>query len=158
LPSASARGGCAILLGDDPEALARDLQDRFPRAPLVGSDADFEQVAAKVVGFVEAPRLGLDPPLDIRGRAFQHRVWQALLAIPPGSTVTYTDIAQRIGVPRAVRAIAVACAANVLAVAIPCHRVVRINGGLAGYRWGVARKRALLDREAQQSALPGNRR
>lgn len=158
LVAASARGVCAILLGDDPHALARDLQDRFPRADLVGGDADFEQVVAKVVGFVEAPRLGLDLPLDIRGTAFQQRVWQALLAIPPGSTVTYTDLAQRIGAPRAVRAVAGACAANVLAVAIPCHRVVRIGGDLSGYRWGVERKRALLDREAQQSASPGNRR
>jgi AraC family transcriptional regulator of adaptative response/methylated-DNA-[protein]-cysteine methyltransferase len=158
LVAASARGVCAILLGDDPHALARDLQDRFPRADLVGGDADFERVVAKVVGFVEAPRLGLDLPLDIRGTAFQQRVWQALLAIPPGSTVTYTDLAQRIGAPRAVRAVAGACAANLLAVAIPCHRVVRIGGDLSGYRWGVERKRALLDREAQQSASPGNRR
>lgn len=158
LVAASARGVCAILLADDPDTLIRDLQDRFPRAALVGGDADFEQVVARVVGFVEAPRLGLDLPLDIRGTAFQQRVWQALLAIAPGSTVTYTDIAERIGVPQAVRAVAGACAANALAVAIPCHRVVRIDGGLAGYRWGVARKRALLDREAQQSALPGNRR
>ena len=149
LVAASARGVCAILLGDDPHALARDLQDRYPRAHLVGGDADFEQVVAKVVGFVEAPRLGLDLPLDIRGTAFQQRVWQALLAIPPGSTVTYTDLAQRIGAPRAVRAVAGACAANLLAVAIPCHRVVRIGGDLSGYRWGVERKRALLDREAQ---------
>jgi AraC family transcriptional regulator of adaptative response/methylated-DNA-[protein]-cysteine methyltransferase len=158
LVAASARGVCAILLGDDPHVLARDLQDRFPRADLVGGDADFEQVVAKVVGFVEAPRLGLDLPLDIRGTAFQQRVWQALLAIPPGSTVTYTDLAQRIGAPRAVRAVAGACAANLLAVAIPCHRVVRIGGDLSGYRWGVERKRALLDREAQQAASPGNRR
>jgi AraC family transcriptional regulator of adaptative response/methylated-DNA-[protein]-cysteine methyltransferase len=158
LVAASARGVCAILLGDDPHVLARDLQDRFPRADLVGGDADFEQVVAKVVGFVEAPRLGLDLPLDIRGTAFQQRVWQALLAIPPGSTVTYTNLAQRIGAPRAVRAVAGACAANLLAVAIPCHRVVRIGGDLSGYRWGVERKRALLDREAQQAASPGNRR
>ena len=156
--AASARGVCAILLGNDPEALIRDLQDRFPRAELVGGDADFEQVVATVVGFVEAPCLGLDLPLDIRGTAFQHRVWRALLAIPPGSTVTYIDLAQRICAPQAVRAVAGACAANVPAVAIPCHRVVRIDGGLAGYRWGMARKRALLDREAQQSALPGDRR
>jgi len=158
LVAASARGVCAILLGDDPDALARDLQDRFPRAALVGGDADFEQLVARVVGFVEAPRLGLDLPLDIRGTAFQQRAWKALLAIPPGSTVTYTDIAQCIGAPQAVGPVAGACAANTLAVAIPCHRVVRIDGGLAGYRWGVARKRALHGREAQQSALPGKRR
>lgn len=158
LVAASARGVCAIFLGDDPDALIGDLQDRFPRAALVGGDADFEQVVAEVVGFVEAPRLGLDLPLDIRGTAFQQRVWQALLAIPPGSSVSYTDLAQRIGAPQAVRAVASACAANALAVAIPCHRVVRIDGGLAGYRWGVARKRALLDQEAQQSASAGKRR
>ena len=156
LVAASARGVCAISMGDDPDALARDLQDRFPRAALVGGDADFEQLVARVVGFVEAPRLGLDLPLDVRGTAFQQRVWQALLAIPPGGTVTYTDIAQRIGAPQAVRAVAGACAANVLAVAIPCHRVVRIGGGLSGYRWGVERKRALLDREAQQCARPSD--
>lgn len=158
LVAASARGVCAIFMGDDPDALARDLQDRFPRASLVGGDADFEQLVARVVGFVEAPQRGLDLPLDVRGTAFQQRVWQALLAIPPGSTVTYTDIAQRIGAPQAVRAVAGACAANVLAVAIPCHRVVRIGGGLSGYRWGVERKRALLDREAQQRTQPGNQR
>ncbi|WP_372715808.1 bifunctional DNA-binding transcriptional regulator/O6-methylguanine-DNA methyltransferase Ada [Immundisolibacter sp.] len=147
LVAASERGVCAILLGDDPEALARDLQDRFPRADLVGGDEDFEQLVARVVGFVEAPRLGLDLPLDVRGTAFQQRVWQALGQIPAGKTVTYTDIARRIGAPNAVRAVAGACAANPLAVAIPCHRVVSLNGGLSGYRWGVERKRALLDRE-----------
>ncbi len=156
LVAASARGVCAILLGDDPDALTRDLQDRFPRAALVGGDADFEQVVAKVVGFVEAPRLGLDLPLDIRGTAFQQRVWQALQKIPPGTTASYTDIARHIGAPKAARAVALACAANALAVAIPCHRVVRTDGGLSGYRWGVERKRALLDREAQQCARPGD--
>jgi len=156
LVAASARGVCAIFLGDDPDALVRDLQERFPRAALVGGDADFERLVARVVGFVEAPRLGLDLPLDVRGTAFQQRVWQALLTIPPGSTATYTDLARRIGAPRAVRAVAGACAANALAVAIPCHRVVRIGGELSGYRWGVERKRALLDREAGQSAPPGD--
>ena len=151
--AASKRGVCAILLGDDPNALARDLQNRFPRATLVGSDAEFEQLVAKVVGFVEAPRIGLDLPLDVQGTAFQQRVWQALQEIPAGETVSYTDVAQRIGAPKAVRAVAGACAANVLAVAIPCHRVVRIDGGLSGYRWGVERKRALLDREAQQACV-----
>lgn len=149
LVAASKRGVCAILMGDDPDALARDLQDRFPRANLVGSDAEFEQLVAKVVGFVEAPGIGLVLPLDVRGTAFQQRVWQALQEIPAGETVSYTDVAQRIGAPRAVRAVAGACAANALAVAIPCHRVVRIDGGLSGYRWGVERKHALLDREAQ---------
>jgi AraC family transcriptional regulator of adaptative response/methylated-DNA-[protein]-cysteine methyltransferase len=141
------RGVCAILLGDDPEALVRDLQDRFPRAELVGGDDAFEHLVATVVGFVEAPRLGLDLPLDVRGTAFQRRVWEALRTIPAGHRATYTEIAARIGAPGAVRAVAGACAANPLAVAIPCHRVVRSDGGLAGYRWGVERKRALLERE-----------
>ena len=148
LVAASARGICAITLGDDPDALVRDLQDRFPRAELVGGDAAFEGIVAKVVGFVEAPRLGLDLPLDVRGTAFQQRVWQALRTIPVGATASYTEIAQRIGAPQSVRAVASACAANAIAVAIPCHRVVRTDGALSGYRWGVARKRALLDREA----------
>jgi AraC family transcriptional regulator, regulatory protein of adaptative response / methylated-DNA-[protein]-cysteine methyltransferase len=143
-------GLCAILLGDDPDALARELQDRFPRARLVGGDAGFEQWVARVVGFVEAPDIGLDLPLDIRGTAFQQRVWQALQAVPPGETVSYAEIARRIGAPAATRAVAQACGANTLAVAIPCHRVVRRDGGISGYRWGVERKRALLAREAQR--------
>jgi len=149
LVAASGRGVCAILIGDDPDALARDLQDRFPRAALIGGDAAFEQLVAKVVGFVEAPGIGLDLPLDIRGTAFQQRVWQALREIPAGRTASYTEIARRIGAPKSVRAVAGACAANALAVAIPCHRVVRHDGGLSGYRWGVERKRALLEREAK---------
>jgi AraC family transcriptional regulator, regulatory protein of adaptative response / methylated-DNA-[protein]-cysteine methyltransferase len=142
-------GVCAILLGDDPDALARELQDRFPRATLVGADPEFEELVSKVVGFVEAPGLGLDLPLDVRGTAFQRRVWQALQEIPAGATVSYTEIARRIGAPKSVRAVAQACGANALAVAIPCHRVVRNDGGLSGYRWGVERKRTLLQREAQ---------
>lgn len=149
LVAATPRGVCAILMGDDAEALARDLQDRFPQANLVGGDASFEATVAAVVGFVEAPHLGLQLPLDIRGTAFQQRVWQALREIPPGQTLSYTEVAQRIGTPKAVRAVASACAANALAVAIPCHRVVRSDGGLSGYRWGVERKRALLLREAK---------
>jgi len=149
LVAQSERGVCAILFGDDPDALARDLQDRFPRANLIGGDHAFEQLVALVVGFVEAPALGLDLPLDVRGTAFQQRVWQALLEIPAGVTASYSEIARRIGSPNAVRAVAGACAANMLAVAIPCHRVVRNDGGLSGYRWGVERKRALLAREAQ---------
>ena len=148
LVAASERGVCAILLGDDPAALARDLQDRFPRAVLIGGDSEFEQQVARVVSMVEAPRVGLDLPLDIRGTAFQQRVWQALREIPIGTTQSYSDVARRIGAPTAVRAVAQACAANALAVAIPCHRVVRNDGGLSGYRWGVERKRALLDRES----------
>jgi AraC family transcriptional regulator of adaptative response/methylated-DNA-[protein]-cysteine methyltransferase len=148
LVAATAKGVCAILLGDDPEALVRELQDRFPTAELLGGDTDFEQLVAQVVGFVEAPALGLDLPLDMQGTVFQQRVWQALRAIPSGATASYTDIAERIGAPQAVRAVAQACAANAIAVAIPCHRVVRRDGTLSGYRWGVERKRALLDREA----------
>ena len=149
LVAKSDRGICAILLGDDPDELARDLQDRFPRANLIGGDDQFEQLVARVVGFVEAPGIGLDLPLDVRGTAFQQRVWQALREIPAGVTASYTDIANRIGSPNAVRAVAQACAANALAVAIPCHRVVRNDGGLSGYRWGVERKRALLEKEAR---------
>ena len=148
LVAASDKGVCAILLGDDPAALVRDLQDRFPKARLIGGDTGFEQLVAKVVGFVERPALGLDLPLDVQGTAFQQRVWQALRAIPAGATTTYRDIARRVGAPKAGRAVAQACAANALAVAIPCHRVVRTDGALSGYRWGVQRKRALLDREA----------
>jgi AraC family transcriptional regulator, regulatory protein of adaptative response / methylated-DNA-[protein]-cysteine methyltransferase len=148
LVARSERGVCAILLGDDPDALARELQDRFPRATLIGGDAGFEELVSRVVGFVEAPGLGLDLPLDVRGTAFQQRVWQALREIPPGRTVTYGEIASRLGMPSAARAVAGACAANPLAVAIPCHRVIRNDGGLSGYRWGVERKRALLRREA----------
>jgi AraC family transcriptional regulator of adaptative response/methylated-DNA-[protein]-cysteine methyltransferase len=142
------RGVCAILLGDDPDQLARDLQDRFPHADLIGGDAGFEGLVAKVVGFVEAPKLGLDLPLDVQGTAFQQRVWQALREIPAGATASYAEVANRIGAPKSVRAVAQACGANPLAVAIPCHRVVRTDGGLSGYRWGVERKRALLEREA----------
>jgi AraC family transcriptional regulator, regulatory protein of adaptative response / methylated-DNA-[protein]-cysteine methyltransferase len=148
LVAATDKGVCAILLGDDPDALVRDLQDRFPKARLIGGDADFEQLVAKVVGFIEAPALGLDLPLDVRGTAFQQRVWQALRAIPSGATASYTEIAERIGAPQAVRAVAQACASNALAIAIPCHRVVRKDGALAGYHWGIERKRALLEREA----------
>jgi AraC family transcriptional regulator of adaptative response/methylated-DNA-[protein]-cysteine methyltransferase len=148
LVARSDKGVCAILLGDDPDALARDLQDRFPRARLIGGDEGFEALVAQVVGFVETPRVGLDLPLDVRGTAFQQRVWQALRDIPAGTTATYLDVAKAIGSPKAVRAVAGACAANAIAVAIPCHRVVRNDGSLSGYRWGVERKAALIAREA----------
>jgi AraC family transcriptional regulator, regulatory protein of adaptative response / methylated-DNA-[protein]-cysteine methyltransferase len=141
------RGICAIFLGDEPDALARNLQDRFPAADLIGGEAGFEQHIASVIGFVEAPALGLDLPLDIRGTIFQQRVWVALREIPLGETRSYTQIAERIGAPKAVRAVAQACGANPLAVVIPCHRVVRHDGNLSGYRWGVERKRMLLSRE-----------
>jgi AraC family transcriptional regulator, regulatory protein of adaptative response / methylated-DNA-[protein]-cysteine methyltransferase len=147
LVASSAKGVVAILIGDEPQPLVRDLQDRFCNAHLVGGDADYEQLVARVVGLVEAPNLGLDLPLDIRGTAFQQRVWQALRAIPPGTTTSYSEIAHAIGAPKAVRAVAGACAANNHAVAIPCHRVVRSDGGLSGYRWDVQRKRRLIDLE-----------
>lgn len=140
---------CAILLGDDPDKLVRDLQDQFAQAQLVGADRHFEQLIAQVVGFIEAPALGLDLPLDLRGTAFQERVWRALRDIPLGSTASYAQIAERIGAPKSFRAVAQACGANCLAVAIPCHRVVRSDGELSGYRWGVERKRQLLERERQ---------
>jgi AraC family transcriptional regulator of adaptative response/methylated-DNA-[protein]-cysteine methyltransferase len=148
LVAASDKGICAILLGDDPETLVRTLQDRFPNASLTANDARFDAWVSRVIGMVEAPKLGLDLPLDVRGTAFQRRVWRALSAIPIGSTASYADIARRIGSPASVRAVAQACAANPLAVAIPCHRVVRSDGELSGYRWGVERKNILLQREA----------
>ena len=147
LVAASEKGVCAILMGDNPEKLLQDLQDRFTRARLVGGDAKFEKLVAKVVGLVERPRKDLDLPLDIRGTAFQQRVWKALTTIPAGKTASYAEIAKKIGRPSAVRAVAQACAANSLAIAIPCHRVVKTDGGLSGYRWGVARKQELLARE-----------
>jgi AraC family transcriptional regulator of adaptative response/methylated-DNA-[protein]-cysteine methyltransferase len=147
LVARSEKGVCAISFGDDPDALIRDLEDRFPNARLIGGDRDFEQWVARVVAFVEAPQIGLDLPLDIRGSAFEERVWRALREIPSGRTASYSDIARRIGEPGAARAVAQACAANNLAVAIPCHRVVKSDGGLSGYRWGVERKRTLLGRE-----------
>lgn len=149
LVARSDKGVCAISLGDDPAALLRELQDRFPRGELVGGDAAFEQLVARVVGLVETPSIGIDLPLDVRGTAFQQRVWQALRQIPLGQTASYAQIAEAIGSPRSVRAVAGACAANTLAVAIPCHRVVRSDGALSGYRWGVARKRELLERETR---------
>jgi AraC family transcriptional regulator of adaptative response/methylated-DNA-[protein]-cysteine methyltransferase len=153
LVASSKKGVASILLGDDPDKLVRDLQDRFPKAQLIGADRDYEALVARVVGFIEAPGLGLDLPLDVRGTAFQQRVWQALQQIPVGQTVSYADVAQRIGSPKAVRAVAGACAANHLAVAIPCHRVVRNDGSLSGYAWGVERKRMLLEREATNTMI-----
>jgi AraC family transcriptional regulator of adaptative response/methylated-DNA-[protein]-cysteine methyltransferase len=147
LVAQSEAGVCAILIGDDPDDLVRDLQDRFPRATLVGGDRAFEKTVATVIGLVERPAAGVDLPLDVRGTAFQQRVWQALRRIPAGKTVTYAELARRIGAPSSTRAVARACASNMLAVAIPCHRVVRTDGSLSGYRWGVDRKRILLERE-----------
>jgi AraC family transcriptional regulator of adaptative response/methylated-DNA-[protein]-cysteine methyltransferase len=150
LVATSERGVCAILLGDDPDLLLRNLQDQFPHARLIGGEQEFEHLVATVVGLVEAPAVGVELPLDIQGTAFQQRVWQALRQIPAGSTVSYAEIARRIGAPQSSRAVAQACSANRLAVAIPCHRVVRTDGTLSGYHWGVERQRALLEREVQQ--------
>ena len=152
LVAATDKGVCAITLGDDAEVLLNELQHRFSQATLVGGEADFEQLVAQVVAMVEAPHEAHALPLDIRGTAFQQRVWQALREIPPGSTASYAEIAERLGAPKAVRAVAAACAANTLAVAIPCHRVVRSDGALSGYRWGVERKRELLARESKNEA------
>lgn len=148
LVASSAKGVCAILLGDDPEELVRDLQDRFPHAELIGDVKEYESTIATVVSFVEEPQSGFKLPLDIQGTSFQQRVWEALRSIPVGKTATYADIATAIGSPKAVRAVAQACGANALAVAIPCHRVIRTDGSLSGYRWGVERKRQLLEKEA----------
>jgi AraC family transcriptional regulator of adaptative response/methylated-DNA-[protein]-cysteine methyltransferase len=150
LVASTAVGICAILLGDDPDALARELQDRFPNAELVGAEPEYEKVVAQVIGLVEAPEQGLDLPLDVRGTAFQQRVWQALRSIPAGRTVSYTELAEMVGAPNGARAVAGACAANAIAVAIPCHRVVRNDGSISGYRWGVERKQALLEREGSK--------
>jgi AraC family transcriptional regulator of adaptative response/methylated-DNA-[protein]-cysteine methyltransferase len=155
LVASSEKGVCAILLGDDPGLLVRDLQDRFPRARLIGDDPQFEVMVGRVVALVESPELGLDLPLDIRGTVFQQRVWATLREIPAGTTATYAEIARKIGAPASVRAVAAACAANALAVAIPCHRVVKSDGALSGYRWGVERKRLLIEREAKCAADSG---
>ena len=152
LVAATDKGVCAILLGDDPNALLHDLQNRFAKAQFIGGDKKFEKLVAKVVGFVENPVHGLDLPLDVRGTALQQRVWQALRDIPAGSTASYAEIAKRIRKPKSVRAVAQACASNPVAIAIPCHRVVRTDGSLSGYRWGIERKRALLKREATEMA------
>ena len=147
LVATSEKGVCAIHMGKDPDVLVRKLQDQFPKANLIGGDAKFEKLVAKVIGFIEAPQIGLDLPLDVRGTAFQRRVWKELQRIPAGKTASYSEIAKRIGFPKSARAVAQACGANTLAVAIPCHRVVRNNGDLSGYRWGVDRKQALLAKE-----------
>jgi len=149
LVAATAKGICAVFMGDEADALATDLRQRFPNAELTGGDAEFDRLVARVIRLVEAPESAWDLPLDLRGTAFQQRVWQALRAIPAGTTESYTGIAEKIGRPKSARAVAGACAANPVAVAVPCHRVVRGDGGLSGYRWGTGRKRALLDRESK---------
>ncbi len=148
LVAQTAKGVCAILLGDDPEALLQDLQRRFARAELIGGDAGFEQTVAQIIGLIESPNTRHKLPLDMQGTAFQRKVWQALGRTVPGQTLTYSELAKAINQPGAARAVASACAANPLAVAVPCHRVVRSDGGISGYRWGVERKRELLQRES----------
>ncbi len=150
LVASTEKGVCAILMGDDANELAIDLQKRFAKATITDADETYEKVVATVIALIDSPALtasGL--PLDIRGTVFQRKVWEALREIPPGKTVGYREIAEMIGSPKAVRAVAGACAANPLAVVIPCHRVVRTDGKLSGYRWGVERKRTLLEKESQ---------
>ena len=142
------KGICAILLGDSPQAVIRELRGRFPGAAIARHAARLTPVLPKVVDLVDGHRTNLELPLDPAGTEFQQRVWRALRRIPHGSTASYADIARRIDAPRSFRAVAQACGANPIALAIPCHRVVRNDGALSGYRWGVARKRALLEREA----------
>lgn len=148
LVARSPTGICAILLGDEPGRLAQEMRERFPQASPGGDDPALAALLATVASFVERPVLGLDLPLDIGGTTFQRRVWQAVRAIPAGRTMSYAGIAASIGAPRSARAVARACAGNTIAVAIPCHRVVRQDGAPSGYRWGDARRRALLAREA----------
>jgi AraC family transcriptional regulator, regulatory protein of adaptative response / methylated-DNA-[protein]-cysteine methyltransferase len=148
LVAESDKGICSVALGDEPDTLVRELQDRFPKAQLIGGDEAFERRVAEVVGLIDHPEKGVDLPLDIRGTAFQQKVWAALRRIPAGQTLSYAELAQRIGDPKAVRAVAGACAANTLALLVPCHRIVRTDGAISGYRWGAERKRVLLQREA----------
>ena len=148
LVARSPKGICTITFGDGPDSLLKNLQDQFPKAELIGSDPGFEQVVAQVIGLIEQPDTPFDLPLDIRGTAFQQRIWNMLRTIPAGTTVSYTQLAEMIGSPKSVRAVANACGQNMIAVAIPGHRVVRLDGDISGYRWGIDRKRALLAREA----------
>jgi AraC family transcriptional regulator, regulatory protein of adaptative response / methylated-DNA-[protein]-cysteine methyltransferase len=149
LVAATDKGVAAILLGDDRVDVTRVLRARLPEARLIGDDDAVAPIMAQVLAFIETPTQGLELPLDPCGTAFERRVWQALREIPVGARVSYGAIARRIGEPAAAREVGEACAANPIALAIPCHRVVRKDGGLSGYRWGVARKRALLEREAK---------
>jgi methylated-DNA-[protein]-cysteine S-methyltransferase/AraC family transcriptional regulator of adaptative response/methylated-DNA-[protein]-cysteine methyltransferase len=149
LVARSVDGVCAILLGTDVGKLQRDLAAQFPKNRLARNDAKLHGDLRKVLRFIETPANGLDLTLDIRGTPFQRRVWRRLLTIPTGRTVTYAALAARLGKPKSVRAVANACAANAIALAIPCHRVVRSDGTLSGYRWGVERKRTLIAKEGQ---------
>ena len=146
----TAKGICAILLGDDQTALIAELGSRFPKAELQPHDKDITESLQQLLALIEQPQQSIQLPLDIRGTLFQQRVWKLLQDIPVGETRSYTEIAQQLGAPKSVRAVASACAANALAIVIPCHRVVRSDGQLAGYRWGLERKKLLLQREAQE--------
>jgi AraC family transcriptional regulator, regulatory protein of adaptative response / methylated-DNA-[protein]-cysteine methyltransferase len=149
LVAKSPRGICAVLLGDDPAALLRDVIRRFPGAAVRATDDVPDSDIERVFAAVASPGTDVDVPLDLHGTVFQQAVWAALREIPPGTTASYRELAERIGRPTAVRAVAAACAANPVAVLVPCHRVLRSDGGLSGYHWGVERKRALLDRERE---------
>lgn len=157
LVAKSAKGLCRISINNDPEVLIKELQDAFSHAELIGGDAEFDLIVAKVVGLIEHPGNDTELPLDIRGTAFQQKVWKALREIPAGETVTYSYIAQKIGMPKSYRAVANACGANKLAVAVPCHRVVRNDGSLGGYRWGLDRKKVLINREKEQHRIIGKK-
>ena len=156
LVASSEKGVCAILLGDNAKALIAELRFRFPKAQLGGGNPEFKTSVAKVVRAIETPGSTLDIPLDLRGTAFQQRVWQALREIPMGSTTSYQEIARKIGMSKTAQDVAEACAANALAIVVPCHRVIRSDGSLAGYRWGIKRKRALLQKEQEASPEPGS--
>ena len=151
LVAATDQGICRIDFDDSPDALQSRLAASFPQARLLGDVAEFAATVTQVLSFLESPEQGLELPLDVQGTAFQRRVWAALQELPAGSTASYSDVASRMGKPMAARAVARACASNQIAVAIPCHRVVRSDGALGGYRWGLDRKRALLDRESDQA-------
>jgi AraC family transcriptional regulator of adaptative response/methylated-DNA-[protein]-cysteine methyltransferase len=150
LVAVSSKGVCSILIGDEPATLTADLQRRFANLECVRDDVKLRGALKQVTAFIDTPAVGLDLPLDLAGTDFQVRVWRALTKIPTGSTASYADVARRIDAPKSFRAVAQACGANPIALAIPCHRVVRNDGALSGYRWGVARKRALLEREARE--------
>jgi AraC family transcriptional regulator, regulatory protein of adaptative response / methylated-DNA-[protein]-cysteine methyltransferase len=152
LVARTAAGVCAILIGDGADVLKRELAEEFTDAKLVHDDRALRTDLDKTLRFIKTPAKGLDLRLDIRGTPFQRRVWDALLGVRVGYKITYAALAARIGEPRAIRAVANACAANAIALAIPCHRVVRSDGALAGYRWGMERKRSMVEKEAEALA------
>ncbi len=149
----TANGICAVRLGDSPEELIASLSDEFPRAEAVEGDSTLTEAVCQITGHFAGSPSRVDLPLDVRATAFQRRVWDALQAIPSGETRTYAEVAQSIGQPTAFRAVATACASNPVAIAVPCHRVVRTDGGLGGYRWGIERKAEILNREKRAIAL-----